>query len=403
MLKIAIVGVGSISRLHLEAYAAFPEKCTIVALCDIVPEKCEDRKTTAALTHAHVFDTHEGMLAAMAGEIDLVSICTPPFVHAKIAVDCLNAGCNVLVEKPMAASLEECDAMVAAGTASGKILACVAQNRFRDPIASLKKVVASGKIGKVLHAQIDSFWWRGFHYYDLWWRGKWETEGGGCTLNHAVHHIDMLLWMLGMPEKVTAVITNTAHSNAEVEDLSVAILQYGESAVCAKGALAQITASVVHHGEEQQLIFQGTKARVSAPWKVVANVAGPNAFPLPDHNAALEKDLTAFVDSQPPLPYTAHTGEIADVIAATEKRQGGDPNATPAITGSDGRNTVELITAIYKAGTTGSAVTLPLAKTDPWYTVKGIVAAAPHFYEKTASVEGFTGDITTGGTYGSKK
>ncbi|MDR2193226.1 MAG: Gfo/Idh/MocA family oxidoreductase [Treponema sp.] len=386
MINIAIIGVGNISRSHMEAYRTFPDRCTIVAIADSVVEKCEHYKKTEALD-ARVFDSHITMLEAMKGRIDLVSICTPPYTHAHIAIDCLKAGCNVLVEKPMAASLEECDAMLAAEKESGGILACVAQNRFRTPIAALKKALDSGMIGRVLHAQVDSFWWRGLHYYDLWWRGTWKTEGGGCTLNHAVHHIDMLIWMMGMPEKVTAVISNAAHTNAEIEDISVAILQYP------RGALAQITSSVIHHGEEQQLIFQGEKARISAPWKVCATVAGANAFPLKEHDGELEKKLTGFVESFPPLPYEAFTGEIENVLSALE--QGG----RPAIDGHDGRNTLELISAIYKSGASGSTVTLPLGEDDPFYTVNGIMAAVPHFYDKTASVAGFDGAITLGGTY----
>jgi predicted dehydrogenase len=323
------------------------------------------------------------------GEIaaDLVSVCTPPFCHAEIAIKCLRAGLHVLVEKPMAASLEECDNMLAAEKENGRTLAAVAQNRFRDSIASLKNVLDSGLAGRILHAQVDSFWWRGCHYYDLWWRGKWETEGGGCTLNHAVHHIDMLIWMMGLPEKVTAVLTNAAHSNAEVEDLSAAALQYPG------GALAQITSSVVHHGEEQQLIFQCERARISAPWKVHASLAAPNAFPLEEHDREMEKQLNELAAAWKPLAYTAHTGEIEQLLGALE--QGG----RPAISGMDGRNAIELITAIYKAGAGETTVKLPLDKTDPFYTVKGIMAAVPHFYEKTASVEGFQGDITTGGDY----
>ncbi|MDR3284079.1 MAG: Gfo/Idh/MocA family oxidoreductase [Treponema sp.] len=391
MIRVAIVGTGNISHLHTEAYAGFPERCRIVALCDIVPAKAEEQKAKFALEGARVFDNHTAMLEAMKGQIDVVSVCTPPYCHAQIAIDCLEAGCSVIVEKPMAASLEECDAMLAAEKASGKTLACIAQNRFRDPIAAVKKALDSGMIGRVLHAQVDSFWWRGLHYYDLWWRGKWETEGGGCTLNHAVHHIDMLIWMMGMPEKVTAVISNAAHHNAEVEDVSVAVLQYP------KGALAQITSSVIHHGEEQQLIFQGEKARISAPWKVCANVAGQNAFPLKEHDEALEKRLTDFVEAIPPLRYTVHTGEIENVLAALET------GGRPAITGWDGRNTVELITAIYKSGTTESTVKLPLKKDDSFYTVKGILANVPRFYEKSASVTDFSGEITTGADYKKEK
>jgi predicted dehydrogenase len=387
MIRVAIVGVGGISRLHTDAYLSFPERCKIVALCDIVPEKCVERKEKCHIEGAQIFDSHTAMLEAMKGRIDLVDVCTPPFCHAEIAINSLNAGCNVVVEKPMAASLEECDAMLAAEKASGKMLACIAQNRFQNPILALKKVLDAGLIGRVLHAQVDSFWWRGLHYYDLWWRGKWETEGGGCTLNHAVHHIDMLIWMMGLPDKVTAVISNAAHNNAEVEDVSVAVLQYPN------GTLAQITSSVIHHGEEQQLIFQGEKARVSAPWKVCASVAGTNAFPLKEHDEALEKKLNDFVEAIPPLPYTVHQGELENILTAVEK------GVRPAIGGQDGRNTVELITAIYQSGATESTVKLPLRKADPFYTVKGILAAVPHFYEKTASVKDFSGTITTGSDY----
>jgi predicted dehydrogenase len=204
----------------------------------------------------------------------------------------------------------------------------------------------------------------------------------------------MLIWMMGMPEKVTAVISNAAHNNAEVEDISVAVLQYAESKIAARGALAQITSSVIHHGEEQQLIFQGEKARVSAPWKVWAEVAGSNAFPLKDgRDVALEKKLTDFVNAIPPLKYTIHTGELENILTALEK------GIRPAIDGHDGRNTVELITAIYKAGATENTVKLPITKDDQFYTVKGILATVPHFYEKSASVQDFAGDITVGGDY----
>jgi predicted dehydrogenase len=387
MIRVAIIGTGNIASLHIEAYLTFPERCRIVALCDSEPEKCAEKKEKYHIEDAQVFASHTEMLETLKGRLDLVSICTPPYRHGVISIDALRAGCNVVVEKPMAASLEECDAMLAAEKESGKLLACIAQNRFRDPIVALKKVLDSGMIGRVLHAQVDSFWWRGFHYYDLWWRGKWETEGGGCTLNHAVHHIDMLIWMMGLPEKVTAVISNAAHNNAEVEDISVAVLQYPH------GALAQVTSSVIHHGEEQQLIFQGEKARVSAPWKVCANKAAANAFPMKEHDEELEKKLTGFVNALPPLPYTVHKGELENVLAAVEK------GVPPAIDGHDGRNTVELITAIYQSGATGCTVKLPISKDNPFYTVTGIMAGAPHFYEKSASVQNLTGTITTGGDY----
>ncbi|MDR0320871.1 MAG: Gfo/Idh/MocA family oxidoreductase [Treponema sp.] len=384
MISAAIIGTGNISGQHIDGYLAFPDRCKITHLVDIFPQKAEE-KNNAANIGAKVSASYKDILNAP--DIDLVSVCTPPFCHAEIAIDFLNAGKNVLVEKPMAASLEECDAMIAAAKKSGKLLSVIAQNRFRDTVFNLKKVLDSALIGKVVYAQVESLWWRGHSYYDLWWRGTWEKEGGGCTLNHAVHHIDMLCWMLGLPKKVTAVISNASHDNAEVEDISAATLQY-DGGLCAKGALAQVTSSVIHHGEEQQLVFHGEKARISFPWRVSANIAKPNGFPASEQNTTLINQLDDLYNSLPKLSHSLHEGQIDDVLSAIENGNGA------MIGGEDGRRTIELITAIYKAGTEQRTVDLPIQKGDPFYTVKGMREKVPRFYQKTASVDEQGGSIT---------
>ncbi|AGA58865.1 putative dehydrogenase [Thermobacillus composti KWC4] len=382
--RVALIGCGAIAPAHVEACASFPGQWEIVALCDIVPEKAEALKARFGLEQAVVADHAEKLLDL---DFDLASVCTPPYTHAELAILFLRAGRHVIVEKPMAASLEECDRMLAAAADSGKVLSVIAQNRFRTPLMKLKRMLDSGLAGKLLHVQVDSHWWRGYSYYDLWWRGTWEKEGGGCTINHAVHHIDAMLWMAGMPVEVQAYLANTAHDNAEVEDLSVAIFRYAD------GALGQLTSSVVHHGEEQQLVFQCSGARISAPWRPKAGIAKPNGFPEP--NPELERKLQEAYDAIPDLEHEGHAGQYADVLNAI--RTGGKP----LIGGEDGRRTLEFITAVYKAGATGQAVRLPLAPDDPFYTREGILARAVKFYEKKRSVEGFapSGDITTGSDY----
>ncbi|HCA29976.1 MAG TPA: oxidoreductase [Ruminococcaceae bacterium] len=383
MINVAIVGTGNISPMHIKGYLEFGEKCRIVALVDIYPQKAHDKNGEFNLK-AQVYDSHLELLNRK--DIDLVSICTPPYTHAQIAIDFLNAGMNVLVEKPMAASLEECDTMIKAANRSGKNLAMIAQNRFRTTIMSLKNLLDNNAIGKVLYAQIDSLWWRGHSYYDLWWRGCWDKEGGGCTLNHAVHHIDMLCWMMGMPQKVTSVLGNVAHDNAEVEDISIAVLQYSN------GALGQITSSVIHHGEEQGLLFQGEQAGVSVPFKVFAAKEQSNGFP--DKNTELEDKIKLLFEQYPTLLYEGHTGEIQNVLNALEK------GIAPLIQGIDGRKTVEMITAIYKAGFTEAPVKLPILPDDEWYTAEGILSNVKHFHEKSTSVENFdNGNITVGSNY----
>jgi Predicted dehydrogenases and related proteins len=217
MINVAIIGTGGISHAHIKAYLQFPDRCRIAALVDIIPGKALRVKEQYGLD-AEVFLDHHEILTR--DDIDLVDVCTPPFAHAEISINALKSGHHVVCEKPMAASLEECDAMLKARDESGKKLSIIAQNRFREPIRNLRALIDSGIAGKVRSAQINSFWYRGHSYYDLWWRGTWEKEGGGCTLNHAVHHIDMLGWMMGTPTRVTSVLANTGHDNAEVEDLS---------------------------------------------------------------------------------------------------------------------------------------------------------------------------------------
>lgn len=376
MLNIAIVGTGNISHQHIQAYQAFPERCRIVALVDIFPEKAVEKKTRYGLHDAQIYSSHQSMLeSGMA--VDLVDVCTPPYVHAEIAIAALNHGKHVLCEKPMAASLEECDTMIAAQQASGKILSVIAQNRFTDAFWRLKAAVDSGLAGKICHAQVDSFWWRGHCYYDLWWRGTWEKEGGGCTLNHAVHHIDAIQWMLGFPREVVAMMTNVAHDNAEVEDLSAAIFRYPN------GALTQLTASVVHHGEDQKIVIQGEKARISAPWKVFASQSADNGFPQTENDDARENRLTAQFHATPALQWTLHTGQIDNVLTTIEQQ------VAPLVDGEQGKRSLELITAIYKSAITRTVVTLPVQRDDVFYRTGGLLHNAPHFYQKSASVSNF--------------
>ncbi len=384
MLKAAILGAGAISDSHIQSYLKFKEQCQIIAVVDLYPDKAADKAAKHGLKAAVFKDHHELLKNA---EFHLVSICLPPFAHAPAAVDLLRAGKHVLVEKPMATSLQECDEMIAAAQASGKILSVVAQTRFQTSIMKLKKVLESGLAGKILHAQADSYWWRGANYYDLWWRGTWEKEGGGCTMNHAVHHIDLFQWMMGLPGELHAVTANLCHYNSEVEDFSSAILSYPG------GSIGQITASLVHHGEDQQLVFQGERARLSVPWQVKAARQKENGFP--EENAELAAEIQRYYDQLPALPHEGHDGQIANMLAAIAGRE------PLLVDGGEGRKTLELITAIYQSGHLGQKVQLPLKPGDLFYTREGIMKNARRFHEKTRSVENFAkNEITVGGSCG---
>ncbi|MCL2376949.1 MAG: Gfo/Idh/MocA family oxidoreductase [Defluviitaleaceae bacterium] len=378
MINVAIIGTGNIANFHMQSLLKFRDRCKIVALVDIAPAKAQACKEKYDLNDAVVFASHGDMIAS-GMKIDLVHNCTPPFAHASVSIDCMNAGIDVFVEKPMAASLKECDDMIAARDKNGVMLHVVAQNRFRDIHMKLKQLKDSGIAGKIRVAHVNSLWWRGHSYYDLWWRGMWEKEGGGPTLNHAVHHIDLINWIYGeLPKEVTAVLANVAHDNSEVEDVSFAILRYND------GAMATITSSVVHHGQEQNIELQGMDAKITAPFSCHACKGHPSGFPY-DNTELMEK-ITQMHDNMLNLEYEGHEGQIDNILTYMETGK------APLIAAEDGRKTLELITAIYKAGCTKQMATLPISPSDEFYTFEGLLKNAIYFYEKANSVEDLGSD-----------
>ncbi|MBN2506471.1 MAG: Gfo/Idh/MocA family oxidoreductase [Verrucomicrobia bacterium] len=384
MLNVAILGAGAISDSHLQACRQFQDRVRVVAVADLYPEKAAAKIAQYGLP-AQVFKNHTELLAGC--DFEAAFLCLPPFEHAPVATALLRAGKHVLTEKPMATCLQECDAMLEAARATGKLLGVVAQNRYKGPVVKLKAVLDSGLLGRVLHAQVDSFWWRGGRYYDLWWRGTWAKEGGGCTLNHAVHHVDLFQWLVGLPDSVVSVSRNLAHDNSEVEDFSTSILLYPD------GRVGQITASLVHHGEEQQFVIQGERAKVAVPWQVKAMRQKENGFPEENPDAAAA--IQALYDRTPAPPHEGHAGQIANFLAAVAGRE------PLLVDGVQGRRTLELVTAMYQSAHLGRPVALPLAPDAPFYTREGLLRHARHFHEKTRNVDNFaSNEITLGRNLG---
>lgn len=380
MIRVAIIGAGAIADSHIQAYAKFGPRCRVVAVADLFPDKAREKVARHGLA-ATVFPNVEALLDG--AQFEAASICLPPFEHAAATTACLGAGKHVLVEKPMATCLEECDAMLAAARASGKLLSVVAQNRYRTPALRLQRLLESGRLGRILHAQVDSVWWRGSRYYDLWWRGTWAKEGGGCTMNHAVHHIDLFQWMMGMPKSVQAVLANLNHDNSEVEDFATAILVYPG------GAIGQLTASLVHHGEEQRMVFQTERAQVAVPWHVQAMRQRDNGFPDPD--PAVEAEVKAAYEETAPLAHEGHDGQIANFLAAIAGEE------RLLVDGDQGRRAIELISAVYESGHSGQRVDLPLDPASRFYTRASALEHARRFRQKTRSVENFTDNTITFG------
>lgn len=370
MLKVALIGAGGIAPAHVEGFLQFPDAAHITAVANRSLGRAQKLIDRFQLDARACNDYRQALDGA-----DIVVICTPPDSHREIAEAAFARGAHVLLEKPMATTLADCDAILAAAKKSGKVLSVVAQSRFINSIHRALTLMRSGDFGRILFAQVNSFWWRGSSYHDLAWRGRWDSEGGGCTLNQAVHHVDLLLWSKGLPSEVTAIMSNLAHDNSEAEDISLALLRYPD------GSLGQLNAGLFHHGEPQLLSFQMEQVGVSLPFAVAACKQRSNGFPLHDEDA--EQRFLAAYEAMPALQYEHHTGQIADFLRAI------DTQTAPRVCGEDGRAALELITAVYKSAITGRTVQLPLQKDDPYYAREDSAQIFPRFNEKKRDVEAF--------------
>jgi len=370
MLKVMIVGAGGIAPAHIKGYLVFPDQVEITVIANPTLERAQKLISEYKLD-AEGTANYEDRLS----EVDIVSICTPPETHKDIAVKALQVGTHVLLEKPMARSLQECDEIIAASEKSGAKLSVVAQSRFISSINKVISIIHEKKYGKLLFSQVNSFWYRGQNYYDLYWRGLWDIEGGGCTLNHGVHHIDLLLWAKGMPREIISVISNLNHDNSEEEDISLTVLKYAD------GTLGQINCSLLHHGEEQKLDFQMENAGISIPFSVMASSSRSNGFPL--ENQELIAEIKKSYDAAADLEFEHHTGQIENFLGSIV--DGG----TLLIDGYEGRKSIELITGIYKSGFTGHPVKLPISENDPYYSFNGRIENAVRFNEKSRNVRIF--------------
>jgi predicted dehydrogenase len=291
-----------------------------------------------------------GMLAG--ARPDLVHICTPPAAHFAAALACLRAGSSVLVEKPPVISLRELDGLTAAqGTRRAPWFATVFQHRFGSGQLRLKAVAASGVLGRPLVAICHTTWFRDQEYFDVPWRGNWDTEGGGPTMGHGIHQMDMLLDVLGDWTEVSAIARTSARVMA-TEDLSLAHVSF------ASGAVASIVNSVLSPREESYLRFDYEHATVEVTHLYGYGDDAWRVTPAKGHEAEIE---TAWRGAAGGIK-SGHAAQIRHVLAAL--RDGRQPPVTPG----EARRTMALVAGIYASAFTRRPVTPDdLAPESPFY------------------------------------
>ena len=355
--RTALIGCGKVGDLHASALATRPES-TLVAVCDSSAERAE---RFAARYGGRAFRDVPQMIRESGAEA--VFICTPHPLHAEPAVLAAQGGLHVMVEKPMAASLSDCDAMLRAAQKSGVSLSVMSQRRFYEPVRRIKAAIEGGKIGRPVLGVFLMFSWRDQAYYQSDpWRGKWETEGGGVLVNQSPHQLDLLRWFMGDLEEISGRWANLNHPYIEVDDTAVATLKFRN------GGLGSIVTSLsqkpglftkVHvHGSNGASI--GVETDRGATFIAgVSKIAEPplnDVWTIPGEEHLLAEfqatDRARFQTIDPIAHY--HALQIQDFLQAIRS---GRP---PLVTGEDGRAVVEIFSAIYESNKNRSAVSLPL-------------------------------------------
>lgn len=222
-MKSAIVGCGSIARVHAEAINKLPNG-QLAAFADIKLERAEEFLKAFGDTNSKAYSNLEEMLRHE--QIDVLHICTPHYLHSSMALYAMERNINVFLEKPLAISYKQLQ-QLQAFHAEAKLGICF-QNRYNESVQAVKELLDSGKAGKIAGARAFLTWSRGEKYYtESGWRGRFETEGGGVLINQAIHTLDLLIYFLGIPVSVEGTIINHHLKNAiEVEDTSEAYIQF---------------------------------------------------------------------------------------------------------------------------------------------------------------------------------
>lgn len=248
---VAIVGTGGIANAHAEALSAFPDRIRLVAGVDLDPDRAK-----AFAERWPVSRTATTLQDALAGgDVDTVVICTPPASHGPLAIEALEAGVNVVIEKPPTLSLRQLHELTKAEERSKGTVSCIFQHRFGPGAEQLRRLHGDGSLGRPLVGVCNTLWFRDQPYFDVPWRGKWDVEGGGPTMGHGIHQFDLLLDLWGPWTDVTAYADKLARRTA-TEDVSCAIVRF-ES-----GAVATITNSLVSPRENSYLRLDYERATV---------------------------------------------------------------------------------------------------------------------------------------------
>lgn len=356
-MRTALVGCGKVGQIHAAALRELPES-DFVAVCD------QDMKRATAFAERFGVQPFANLTDLLRdAKPQAILVCTPHPLHAAPVIEAARAGVSALVEKPLAASLTDCDAMLAAARQFGTKLGVISQRRFYEAVRRVKDAIDAGKIGKPILGVFAMFSWRDQAYYlSDPWRGKWDTEGGGVLVNQSPHQLDLLHWFLGEIDEISGYWANLNHPYIEVEDTALAMIRFKSGAlgsiVTSLSQRPGIHAKVHVHGSNGASV--GVETDRGATFVAgVSEIADPplnDLWTIPGEEeklAAFQADDRArFAQVKATTHY--HALQIQDFLQAVRD------NRRPAVSGDDGRVVVEMFTAIYRSNRERRPIRFPV-------------------------------------------
>lgn len=337
-LRIAVVGAGVIGGVHARLTRRLGTAAHLAAVVDI------DEARARALGGEHGVPAYASAAEAYRAEqIDVASICLPSAYHADAVIEALEAGIDVIVEKPIDVTLAAADRVIAAEKATGRTVSVISQRRFQPVASFIHSAVRAGDLGRVTSGVVESAFFRPQEYYESGdWRGTAAVDGGGALMNQGIHALDLLLWMLGTPISVSAKTGRLAHEGIEVEDVAAATIEFASGAV---GLMLASTAA--YPGLPVRLAVHGDAGTAVMENDGLSYFASATATP-PSEESLIERDVPdgwSDVD-------VAHLRQYVDVLGAIRSGE------RPAITTADGRRALRVVLAVYESARTGLPVDL---------------------------------------------
>jgi len=353
MTRVCLIGCGRISHKHIEGFVKNADRMKLVATCDPLINRAQSKAAEYRQAMSRdgdpigIYADYREMLEEL--KPDIVTIATESGYHARIAIDCLEAGAHVICEKPMALSTHDADAMIAASKKANRKLALCFQNRFNVPVQRARRALEAGRFGKLLHGMIQVRWNRNENYYaQAPWRGTWALDGG-TLMNQCSHGIDLLQWMMGEDAMRVQAATRRYLRPIEAEDFGAAIIEFASGAV----GIIEGTANVYPTNLNETLSLFGTKGTIVIGG-IATNKIETWRFADAEQIGDTEEKVLNSNEEDPPSVYGyGHSQLFADVLDSIEIGK------ELLVSGENGKKALEIILAIYKSQKTRLPVELP--------------------------------------------